>query len=640
MKTTSRRLVTALAIALGLVLLFTPAAIGQVPPNGLPARVALVDFPKSKAAFDSIDYGSSTSRGDDRYARTTWRIVERTGNCCENYVTVNKEGRLFDFGGTYINFSDNRGKTWRQVQPLTPLVNGEGTIVVAPGGDILGIGWDPYSGDHLQAFKYERDTAQWLYSEMPLHQPFYDREWLSVVPGPITIGGTSHEYVALLKGATPWKELWFYSTDGINYVDMTAKAAQQILSGAESIGRIATGARAINDWAQANANTGMAQLGASNMLTVGDLTTSWYLLNGKSFEWSTYQYNAAGDLPAGRFQVDSAGRIHNVIPANDGNSFEYRISADGGLTWRATTANLPKYHSIEEWDFRANRAAGVAAVAIHAQDRFDGNDQDFVYKFKIGGNTARLVRQYTLGRGDVNSQGGVGNDIRMDFQTIGIFNDGRVVVSFIDSTTTRPARDGGQVVAPALAIEQGTALGRKVKYPPTVTPKLGTPYASYSFDQSGEGWASSGTGIWLRQPPGAAADGSDAAGGSAWTVSGPLYADSLNTSLTSPPIATQPGAAVLQFMLKLDVEPGFDYLHVDWSADGDNWLPLSDFTAQSTGYPRWQKVTLGFDSPGGNVLIRFNFTSDQLCSGVDPYCGSTWDGARVDSVIVGKQGAK
>ena len=42
---------------------------------------------------------------------------------------------------------------WKQVQPATSLVNGEGNVDLAPNGDVIAIGWDPYSGDHLQAFK-------------------------------------------------------------------------------------------------------------------------------------------------------------------------------------------------------------------------------------------------------------------------------------------------------------------------------------------------------------------------------------------------------------------------------------------------------------------------------------------------------
>jgi hypothetical protein len=78
-------------------------------------------------------------------------------------------------------------------------------------------------------------------------------------------------------------------------------------------------------------------------------------------------------------------------------------------------------------------------------------------------------------------------------------------------------------------------------------------------------------------------------------------------------------------------------VQAEWSADGENWVPISQFTGQSEGYPDWTKVTLGVDSPGGDVQARFRFTSDLLCSGTDPACGQLWTGARVDEVVVGKQ---
>ena len=144
----------------------------------LPASVVSIQRPASTATFKTEQYDKSGKL--TRTDRTTWRVVQGTGNCCENYLTITPKGRLLDFGGTYINYSDDRGLTWKQVQPLTPLVNGEGTIALAPNGDVIAIGWDPYSGDHLQAFKYDADSATWYWAEQPLHQPFYDREWVTV----------------------------------------------------------------------------------------------------------------------------------------------------------------------------------------------------------------------------------------------------------------------------------------------------------------------------------------------------------------------------------------------------------------------------------------------------------------------------
>jgi hypothetical protein len=121
---------------------------------------------------------------------------------------------------------------------------------------------------------------------------------------------------------------------------------------------------------------------------------------------------------------------------------------------------------IEQIDFRANKEAGVAAVAIHAQDTRTGTDRDLVYKLGIKQAVPKLIRRYQVGLGDAGSTAGVGNDVRMDFQTIAIFNDGRVATSFLDSTTkeTSPTT-GEQRPAPALAIEGQTKITGPVEEP-------------------------------------------------------------------------------------------------------------------------------------------------------------------------------
>jgi hypothetical protein len=603
----------------------------QLPPSGLPGKVVAITPAIETVTYPSIDYGKKPTATDDRHATTTWRMVHGTGNCCENYLTITSTGRLLDFGGTYINYTDDRGLTWRQVQPLTPLVNGEGGIVAGINGDILGVGWDPYSGDHLQAYKLDGATGQWLYAEMPLHQPFYDREWISVVPGPITIDGQTYPYVSFIKGATPWKELWFYSTDGLTYTDISSKAADQILSGAATQGVLPTGARASNDWTQANTNGGMTNLGGSRLLAQGDLLTTWSLFDGNQFGWSAYT-EPDGTDPEGRFQVDSAGRIHNVVPSSDGGSFGYRISADGGATWQSVTVTLPRSHTFEEFDFRANKAAGVAAVAVHAQNLASGTDQDLAYKFSIATNTPVLKQAYVVGLGDQNSTAGVTNDVRMDFQTVAIFPDGRLAMSVLDSTTNQE---------PALVIEQGTVVGAKVggSTGGTTTPILGQPYATYTFDAADEGWASGGTGLWLRQSPGTKAGGDDPAGAS-WQLWDAAYADMVNATVTSPEIATDAGFTVVQFWTKLDTEPSFDYLYVEWSADGASWQPIGSVSGRGANYPGWDKLLMGFDSPGGPIQVRFRFSADQLCSFVEPvFCNDTFHGAMVDEVVVARQGS-
>jgi hypothetical protein len=610
--------------------LLAPVQSAATVPGGIAATVVDYAPPVSQATYPGVDHGTSTSPRDDRFADTTWRVVETTGNCCENYVTATPQGRLLDFGGTYVNFSDDRGLTWKQVQPQTPLVNGEGSIVNAPDGDVLGVGWDPYSGDHLQSYKYEADTGEWRYDELPLHQPFYDREWLAVVPGPVTIDGTTYPWVSLLKGGFPTKEAWYYSTDGLDYTNVTSKFVEQMFSGAATSSYLDTTAQDTHDWTQPNTNGGMTALGGGDALAAPDQGDQWYHLDGQTFTWSAFTY-PDGTTPEGIVQVDSQGRLHEVVRKPGDAAFVYRMSADGGRTWRATTVNLPADHVIEEIDFRASSTAGVAAVGIHGHDNADDADQDLAYKLDISRQRPRLLRSYEVGLGDVNGASGIGEDVRFDFETIAVFPDGRLALSFYDSTTTT---DGD--VQPALAIEQDTTLGGRVPPPDPgddEPPVLGTPYASYGFDDGAQGWTTGGVPTWTRSSPGQS-DGQDDASSSAFGVDQVSYTDNMDATLTSPPIAAPAGPTVLQFWVRHDTEQGFDFVDAQWSGDGTTWRTLSSYSGQNQGYPGWSEHTVGFDSPGGQVQVRFRFASDLLVSGLS----GGYQGARVDDVVVGSAG--
>jgi hypothetical protein len=455
-----------LAAALAVTAILAMSASAQTP-VALDAQVISIQPPVSEATYASLDYGRKDGPADDREATTTWRVIQDTGNCCENYLTISKTGRLYDFGGRYANYTDDRGLTWRSVQPLVPYVNGEGAIAMAPGGDVVGVEWDPYSGDHLVSYKYTALTGRWQYKEMPLHQPFYDREWIAVVPGPFLIDGQVVPYLTFIKGGVP-KELWFYSTDGLTYTQVTSKWVDRRLNTASKA--LATAPGAELDWIQPNSNGGMFPLGGGNLLASGDLNLSWSLLDGKEFAWYGVT-QGADESPNGLYQTDSAGRLHNVLP--QGTKFVYRWSSDGGTTWRSTEAALPEANVIEEIDFRANKEAGVAAVIIHAQDTQTGYDRDLVYKLGIKSAVPQVLMRYQVGLADLGSTSGVGNDVRMDFQTIAIFKDGKVAVSFLDSTTkgTSPTT-GAKRPSPAIAIEGRTRTAGRVEEPPP--PVVGT----------------------------------------------------------------------------------------------------------------------------------------------------------------------
>ena len=92
---------------------------------------------------------------------------------------------------------------------------------------------------------------------------------------------------------------------------------------------------------------------------------------------------------------------------------------------------------------------------MHALNDATGNDQDYAYKLNVSTDQPFLQRRYTVGKGDIGSAAGVGNSVRMDFQTIAILPDGRLALSFLDSTTHYQSPTTGQEqTRPALAIEQ------------------------------------------------------------------------------------------------------------------------------------------------------------------------------------------
>jgi hypothetical protein len=133
-------------------------------------------------------------------------------------------------------------------------------------------------------------------------------------------------------------------------------------------------------------------------------------------------------------------------------------------------------------------------------------------------------------------------------------------------------------------------------------------------------------------------NGADDSAGNAYALSGLSYVDQMNSSLISPRVTTQAGTTVVQFAQKLDTEPGYDGVDVDWSADGTNWTTITTLSGRSDGWPAWQTKAVAFTSPGGPVQVRFRFHSDELCSGAGgPLCSRTggWDGAHLDNVVIG-----
>ncbi len=426
-----------------------PAAGAQ----GIPAQVVDYDPPQSIEKFSYIDFGKTGSPKDDTTGKAKFRVVERTGNCCENYLITDKKGRLYDIGGSYINFTANDGKTWKQVKPINPLVNGEGTMSMAPNGDVIGVEWDPYSGDHLLSYKFDAQKKTWEYLEMPLHTPFYDRPWLTVVPGPFTVGGVEVPYVVFIDGA-PHGGPFLFSSDGLTYTEAKNPALEERLNPAYNDWPRTSKDKAL-DWTVPNTNSPIVAIGGGYALaSPGPLRAGWSIMNPETLTWSAVVLPDGGRLPT-TFNVDSKGHLHTVLPA--GEAITYQVSTNKGKTWRSLSIPLPKGITAAgaQTDMRVNADLGVAAVAMHITTQ-DG-DKDYVFTVDISDpKKLRAIRRYEIGLGDINASSGVGQEIRFDFETVVLFPDGRIGVSFLDSTTgpvfhlQEPIR---QRLGPALAIE-------------------------------------------------------------------------------------------------------------------------------------------------------------------------------------------
>lgn len=440
-----------LLVAVATLVALTVPATAQAP-TALEAEVVPFEPDEIRVErYPMTDLGNGPGEGDDRTGTATWRVALGTGNCCEVYPYTTPDGTIYDFGGTYIHFTEDDGETWYRVRPDTPLINGEGTIAYAPNGDILGVGWDPYTGDHLQAYKYDASDDAWYYHEMPLHTPFYDREWIAVIPGPFTVDGEEVPYITFVKGGWPSKEMYLWSSDGLVYRRVSSKTVDKTFSGDKVSEPLPIAADLSFDWIQPISETGIVPLGDGAAFASPDfpqLSRDHSLYDPVSMTWTGYTF-PDGSNPEGRFQVDSRGRLHNVVVDGTDRGFTYRISTDGGATFSEERVATPGGEAIEEIDFHANGALGLGVVAVRAE-KADGNDQDLVFKLDVSDDTARLTREYEVGLGDIGATSGVGNSVRFDFEAVAILPDGRAAVSFHDSTTGND---------PAVAIELGDSFG-------------------------------------------------------------------------------------------------------------------------------------------------------------------------------------
>ena len=114
------------------------ALSSPAPAQGSQLEASVIPF--KPQSVEVAEYPFRSASGDP-LGTAQWRVVAGTGNCCENFIGTTRDGRLMDFGGTHLNYSDDLGETWKQVRPLGVILNGEGAVVDAPGGDVVGVSW-------------------------------------------------------------------------------------------------------------------------------------------------------------------------------------------------------------------------------------------------------------------------------------------------------------------------------------------------------------------------------------------------------------------------------------------------------------------------------------------------------------------
>lgn len=386
-----------------------------------------------------------------RAGKASWRLTKAGGNCCEVLVTSTRSGRLIEFGGTYPIYSDDEGRTWTEIAPLSPstsklpnpgprkIAGGEGTVVQAPGGDILGIGWDPYSGDRLQSFLYSAKDKKWYYQEAPLHEPFYDREWVAVAKGPFTINGEQVPYVGLVLSNSN-RKIVLMSTDGLNYFTPTQRSLDAVRN-AKVTSYIPVRQDPDYDYMQEQAQTGLAMLtqGALSFDPAQGCKVQTLKSDGT---WACFALPNEHELE-GPLHTDSRGWLHEVVA--DGSGFVYRMSKDGGRRWTETNVTIPGEPQIETYDFKANGRLGMTVIATHAKQD-DGTFQDVVMRLDTHGAVPRLVKSYFVGDGNLKSTVGLdatslvdGKSTRVDFTSVAILPNGKIAVSFADKTYDDPA---------------------------------------------------------------------------------------------------------------------------------------------------------------------------------------------------------
>ncbi len=160
----------------------------------------------------------------------------------------------------------------------------------------------------------------------------------------------------------------------------------------------------------------------------------------------------------------------------------------------------------------------------------------------------------------------------------------------------------------------------------------------FGFELDAEGWrvetnSTNPLMTWDRGAPGDA---------SASSFNVAPYFDESVTSLVSPAIAHPGGWTFVEWSGRRDLEPGFDYMYLEYSSDGQSWSLVpwfwdagssswrndKSFDGKNTGHPGFAREIGAFKAAVGTVYVRFRLVSDQLFS------SPAHEGVYVDNVVL------
>ena len=389
---------------------------------------------------------------------TSWAAFDKTkgGNCCEHYIATSIEGQIMNIGGEYPVYSADRAHTWdtyipgfipdTQCRTFVPTNEGqeglgEGSIVQATNGDIISMSWFPYLGadlkiDKFYAILYDESEGEWKWCYNRITEPFYDRSWQVEVIGPISSSLGNGEWASVVV-SNFWHQTQNaggqISVDGLNYYPFQFPGRD----GGEPSIELDLDFTDADLPAYWDVNKPHKEMRAFPVPSGGLLFPSYFDNGNAAFMDTTLSWNELEvQFPSEYCQIDRTGALHCV--ANSGTSFTHYMSMDGAQTWTNQTYEMGSMATqIEEWEFQANGEQDLFILNVRYQSS-EGPDVDTVFHVRDYSESMAPDTLTYIGQGDLDSTSGAGNDIRFDFASLAILNDGGVVVAYHDSTDPDP----------------------------------------------------------------------------------------------------------------------------------------------------------------------------------------------------------